>query len=178
MFLTVGAPHVELFHQGGGAEALRIYVTEGLVRRCQDDAQLAAVLCHELGKVACERQTLLRPAGRPAGDDRRAEGGVGNDAGGSFGPPDGTRLLEEGKKERQRRQKAATPTPDVLARRYLARADFPPKALTAVAPLLREAEQTYLVEKHLQPAEEPVRLLPAESAAQPVWRAGDQAGPR
>jgi predicted Zn-dependent protease len=162
MFLTVGAPHVEIFHQGGGARPLHVYVTEGLVRRCKDDAELAAVLCHEMARIVNERATLDGPDNKQPGEDRLA--GVGNDAGGAFGPPDGTRLLEQGSKERQRPRKKAPPSVEDIARRFLTRAGYAPEALAVVAPLLREAEKSYVVEKHLQPGEAPVRLLSAGSA--------------
>src|SRR5262245_41303759 len=44
LFRTIGAPRPEIFHRG----TEDVYVTEGLVRLCETDGQLAAVLCAEL----------------------------------------------------------------------------------------------------------------------------------
>ncbi len=57
-FTTIGAPWEEIFHRGDKA----VFITEGLVRDCLTDGQLAAVLCHELGKIAAERQELAMTA--------------------------------------------------------------------------------------------------------------------
>ena len=50
VFLTIGLPEPMVFHQGTG----QIVVSEGLVNRCGSEAELAAVICHELGKMAAE----------------------------------------------------------------------------------------------------------------------------
>ncbi len=46
VFTTIGALSEEIFHQDDKA----VFITEGLVRECRTDGQLAAVLCHELGR--------------------------------------------------------------------------------------------------------------------------------
>src|SRR5262249_58343596 len=60
MFRTIGAPQPEIFHQG----TAEIKITEGLVRQCRSDAELAVVLCYELGKMVSERESLARPWNR------------------------------------------------------------------------------------------------------------------
>src|SRR5580765_5242411 len=47
MFRTIGAPQAEIFHRGTND----IFITEGLVRQCTTEGQLAAILCTELGKA-------------------------------------------------------------------------------------------------------------------------------
>src|SRR5262249_57902882 len=47
VFRTIGAPQLEVFHRG----TLEVIVTEGLVQQCPDEGRLAAVLCHELGRM-------------------------------------------------------------------------------------------------------------------------------
>src|SRR5262245_51077422 len=37
--ITVGLPHVEIFHQGGGVDSYHVYVSEGLVKRCRTDEE-------------------------------------------------------------------------------------------------------------------------------------------
>src|SRR5262249_39695897 len=52
LFHTIGAPQPEVFHRGTSD----VWVTEGLVRQCATDGQLAALLCLELGKMVAERE--------------------------------------------------------------------------------------------------------------------------
>src|SRR5437879_3739195 len=55
LFRTIGAPRPEVFHRGTDD----VYVTEGLVRLCETDGQLAAVLCAELAKMVAEREAEI-----------------------------------------------------------------------------------------------------------------------
>ena len=71
MFHTIGAPHVEVFHRGTN----EVFVTEGLVKQCCTDGQLAAVLSVELGKMIREREANVPNSVRtrdalPPMDDR------------------------------------------------------------------------------------------------------------
>ena len=59
LFTTVGGREVGerelvLFHNG----TEQLYISEGLVTKCQSDAELAAVLCSELGQMVAEKRTL------------------------------------------------------------------------------------------------------------------------
>src|SRR5437867_4663009 len=51
LFSTIGTPQPALFHKG----TAEILITEGLVKQCASDGQLAALLCHELGEMVSER---------------------------------------------------------------------------------------------------------------------------
>src|SRR5687768_2038812 len=51
LFATIGAPQPEVFH----VDNRLVYVTEGLVKQCRSEAELAAVLSAELGKMVAER---------------------------------------------------------------------------------------------------------------------------
>src|SRR5205814_3578198 len=67
MFQTVGVAEPEIFHAG----TTRIVITQGLVDLCQvgddkTDAELAAVLCFELGKMVAEREAVAPLNKRPA----------------------------------------------------------------------------------------------------------------
>jgi hypothetical protein len=153
VFITVGSPEPEIFHKGGMLEGYQVVITEGLANRCRDDAQLAAVLCAELGKLVSEREALASPAVRQAEERPPPSESIGFDAGGTFGPPDGTRVMELAKYE-SKRPRAGTPPfppppPEVLARKYLTRAGFDAQALGDVAPLLRQAEDTFKVERQM-----------------------------
>jgi hypothetical protein len=146
IFSTVGvAPQEEVFHRG---EA-EVVITEKLARRCQTEGQLAAVLAHELGRMASERAALAAAApdrGPPA------DVPVGKDSGGAFGAPDGVHLAELAKYEQKRKAReapAAPPNPAALARAYLKKAGYDPADLDAVAPLLHAAEQHAALEKQM-----------------------------
>src|SRR5262249_35866318 len=52
LFRTIGAPTPEIFHQG----TREVLITEGLVKQCPSEGQLAAVLSRELGKMVSERE--------------------------------------------------------------------------------------------------------------------------
>jgi predicted Zn-dependent protease len=149
LFITVGSPKPEIFHRGGGVEGYQIYVSEGLVDRCKDDAELAAVLSLEIGKIVGEREALAR-SGKPVDKPPPISESIGNDVAGSFGSPDGTHAMELARLEQERKKAGPLPPPDKLARRYLEQAGYQPGVVDDVAPLLRQAEDNFVVEKHLE----------------------------
>jgi hypothetical protein len=151
VFLTVGAPAPEIFHQGDR----QVVITEGLARQCKTEGQLAAVLATELAKMASERRALAGASLPDPGLPISAP--VGNDSRGAFGSPDATGLMELAKYEQQhkRRQEiaAAPPAPPAdLAKGYLKRAGYDPADADAVAPLLRAAEGNAAVERAMTAA--------------------------
>jgi hypothetical protein len=150
LFITVGAPHHEIFHQG----TTSITITEGLVKQCNTDGQLAAALCSELGKMSAERQaTALAQAHRPPRFEAM-DVHVGNDYGGSFGPADRSDLAERAKLERDFGPSDASQAPDphVLAQAYLVRAGYPAADLEVIEPLLHSAEGNNRLEKQVNGA--------------------------
>src|SRR5438105_1247575 len=56
LFHTVGVKDAVLFHRGPD----ELFISEGLAGRCKTDAELAAVLCSELGKMKADRQSARR----------------------------------------------------------------------------------------------------------------------
>ena len=146
VFTTIGAPLEEIFHQDDKA----VFVTEGLVRQCRTDGQLAAVLCHELAKMAAERQEQAAP---PPDHGPPMDAPVGTDYGGAFGPPDGTRAMELAVYERKHRKlteaAAAPPDVDALARALLEKSGGAPADWQAAAPLLRAADEHMAFEKQM-----------------------------
>jgi hypothetical protein len=143
-FCTIGSPKEEIIHRGNHD----VFITEGLVRRCETDGQLAAVLCLELGKMVAERESLADPLTRMKPAYVPIDMPVGNDASGPFGSPDGTRRMELSKFEEQQRQKAEAPppSPDSLARSYLRKAKFAPTDLDDIAAALRAADGNITLE--------------------------------
>ena len=137
-FISVGQPKEEIYHRG----IRDVFITEGLVRRCETDGRLAAVLSLELGKMIAEREASVDPMSRLRDERGPADVPVGSDYGGSFGPPDGTRRMELIKFAAQARRRAdgPPPSPEVLARIYLDRAGFKPTELDEV--LLKDDKVT------------------------------------
>jgi len=148
VFRTIGAPQAEIFHNG----TAEIDITSGLVQQCTTDGQLAAVLCHELGKMVSEREVLAGPTVRKPERRPPIDVPVGNDNAGSYGAADLTRQAELAKFDQDRRAAAEPlppPDPDKLARIYLGRAQFTESELDQAAPLLRAAAANGTFEKQL-----------------------------
>lgn len=146
-FATIGSPSVEIFH----VDTSVVYVTAGLVNKCASEADLAAVLSLELGKMVAEREAMtprqtrqpdvLPPIHMPIGNDRYP------------GNTDLTHLAEQGKHELahpRKPRRLPPPDPAVLARTYLEKAGYPKEQLDVVAPLLRTAEQNVDLERQFR----------------------------
>ncbi len=58
---VIGAAEPEIFHIDQV-----VYLTEGLVQQCHGEAELAAVLANELGKIVSEREAAVSAAARAA----------------------------------------------------------------------------------------------------------------
>lgn len=152
LFRTIGAPHAEIFH----VSTTQLCITEGLVKQCATEGQLAAVLSVELGKMVAEREALAGPQARSGEGLPPADVRIGNDLGGRFGAADATHLAELAKYEKERRKPgspAALPVPREVARTCLLKAGFTAADLDAVAPLLQTTTANSQLEKQLtQPA--------------------------
>jgi hypothetical protein len=145
-FATIGKDHPEIFHQG----TMIVYITEGLVKRCKGEGQLAALLCLELGKMVAEREAL---GPRPGEAEAPLQVAIGNTA--SPGAVDLVALAERGKFENDRKRVAKRrqpPDPAALAATYLRNSGHGSDELLAVGPLLAEAEKNYLIEKQFNGA--------------------------
>lgn len=143
-FMTVGLPQPAIFHRGSD----EIAISEGLVKQCATDNQLAAVLCLELGRMVSEREALAGPQGRKPEYEPPIDSRVGNDGVGAGNTADLTRRGELAKYDQERRRPTLPPDPQLLARSYLMKAGYPAEELDAVAPLLRSATNTAM-EKQL-----------------------------
>jgi predicted Zn-dependent protease len=141
-FILVGRPDEEIFHREKD-----ILITEGLAQKCQSEAQLAAVLCHELGKMVSEREGVERF--RLRADDRSppVDVPVGNDYHGVLGAADNTHQIELARYEQERKNRRSKP--EDLARAYLIKAGYKASDLTDVGPLLRAADRNASVEKQM-----------------------------
>jgi hypothetical protein len=145
-YLTIGSPQPEIFHRG----VSEILITEGLAKECKTDAQLAAVISMELGRMVAERMAEPGPSVR---DEPPIELRVGNDGGGSFGDADQLRRAEMAtykKQERQRmRQAASMADPKSLAATILQRAGFAPADLDSASQILEEASNNRTLAKQV-----------------------------
>jgi len=147
-FATIGnAARPEVFHMGSGV----VYVTDSLVRRCPTDAELAAVLSLELGKMVARREAAATPEMRNPDRLPPIQTPIGN--AGQFTNPDLVSHVELAKyeKERPRKQKdVPRPHPESLARGYLEKAGFLAADLETVQPLLQEAQNHATLERQFK----------------------------
>jgi hypothetical protein len=156
---TVGAPdQVEIFSQVSG-EHCAVFVTLGLIKKCKNDSQLAAVICQELGKAVAQHinEANLKLQERMEASAAPASVPIGNDLCGRFGPTGGVMPAEMERQDRLRKLSGRTSAPpaDSLARIYLSKAGFDPQDLEATQPLLREASRNTALEKQMVPAAKP-----------------------
>jgi hypothetical protein len=151
LFTTIGAPltpdaahPAELFHRGTSD----VYITEALARCCTTDAELAALLCMELGRMIAEREARVGPTHAP--DDQPPPNvSIAGDTG-----ADQTRMAELARFEARRRQqhRPAAPValdPRHLASEYLQKAGYAPQTLDRVAPLLSAAQRQGTLEQQI-----------------------------
>lgn len=138
LFHTVGVKEPVLFHRGHG----ELFISEGLVSRCKSDAELAAILCSELGRMKAERHGARR-----AGRDTDPFPEVGKDA-----PP-------AAKPQPQIDPTTAAPDAQTFARELMTGSGFDPAELDRVEPLLKEAAKNDSLRKQM-----------AGAAAAPQWR--------
>jgi hypothetical protein len=143
-FATIGLETPEIFHQ----RSLAVFVTEGLLKQCKTEGELAALLCLELGKMAAEREAGAAFKARQAEGRAPMEVPIGN--AGQLGAMDGVHQVEMARYEQRRPRRAPPPEPQTLARLYLEKAGFAKTELDSVAPLLRTAERNYTVEKQFK----------------------------
>jgi hypothetical protein len=145
-FQTYGRKEPEIFHP----DPHGVFITEGLVERCKTDAELAAVLATELGKMSAERRAADRmhipdPLQTP-GDSGGTlmAGGVSSDQNQL-----GMQALIDQKTRRNLGRPGPNENPHALAQQILTSAGKDPKALDEIAPILREAGRNHYMAEHL-----------------------------
>jgi hypothetical protein len=136
VFMTIGLKEPMVFHRGAG----QIVISEALVDRCPTDAELAAVVCWELAKVA-----VAHPPERRVDTDSVPTGPLARDVVGGTYEPDMTRLAEEARFDRRpargsRPGREPRPDAKTLAQNFYAKTGRNPDDLARLELLLRDAE--------------------------------------
>jgi hypothetical protein len=135
---AIGSADPEIFHVGCN----RIFITEGLVRQCQTDGQLAAVLANEMGKIVAERDGATNDQARNPERPPPIYVPIGGPGGGR--DLDGTFYNEMARQEKlypKQTKKLPPPNPQMVGRGILERAGFQRTELDAVQPILQNAER-------------------------------------
>jgi len=73
---VIGVPEAVLFHRG----ANELFISEGLVKKCKTEAELAAVLCTELGRMMSQKRAAVAVGRAPEPIPEIALPGIGSDA--------------------------------------------------------------------------------------------------
>jgi hypothetical protein len=156
LFMAIGVKESVLFHIG----TEQLVISEGLVEKCGSDAELAAVLCSELGQMVAEKRTA-KALGREV--DPIPDAGYG---GGSVFP--GGTAYDAGQQanlayhERKYPRGGGKPDPvdaTNTARELLRGSGYSPAELDRVEGLLKQSERGEQLRKQM-----------GSSAPPPVWQ--------
>lgn len=152
-FATAGVPETVLFHRGTEL----IVVSEGLVKKCKNDAELAAVLCTELGQMVAENQSLRRAKNEPIPES--ALPGGASPASGSPSDPGLQAELAFRERGRPRAPRISeTESAAKLSRELLRGTGFDPAEYDRVEPLVKQSDRGVALRKQM-----------SESAPPPKW---------
>jgi hypothetical protein len=136
--VAISSSEPEIFHKGLNY----IYITDALVKQCETDAILAAVLANEMGKMISEREKGIADqirAPEPMLPPSVPIGGLGNSR-----EADPTRYVEMAFFEKEHPKTPARlppPNPQVVARSILEKAGFQSTDLDAAWPILQNAQR-------------------------------------
>lgn len=145
LFFTIGVKEAVLFHRGPE----QLVISEGLVEKCKSDAELAAVLCSELGQMVAEKRAA-KAVGRDVDPIPDATHGAGPFPGGSA--YDAGQMANLAFHERQHPRGAARPDPidaAKTARELLSGAGYSPAELDRVEPLLKQSDRGEKLKKQM-----------------------------
>ena len=144
LFETVGIPEQVLFHRGSA----ELIVSEGTVKQCKSDGELAAVLCTELAQMMAEKKSARR-----VGSERDSfpEVSVPTSSGLAGGTPDDpARAAERAFLEKQRRQaNGETSDPAKLARDLMSGAGYDPAELERIAPIVKQSSRGLAIQRQM-----------------------------
>ncbi len=146
LFMTIGVKESVLFHRG----TEELIISEGLVEKCKSDAELAAVLCSELGQMVAEKRGA-KAVGRDVDPIPDATFGAGPLFPGGTAVDAGQQVNLAYHDQRHPRG-AARPDPidaAKTARELLTGAGYSPAELDRVEPLLKQSARGELLKKQL-----------------------------
>lgn len=145
---AIGSGDPEVFHIGPN-----VYITEGLVKQCQTEGQLAGVIANELGRMISERESIIsdhiRQPERPLPIDLPIGGTSFNR------DRNPLREVELGRYEQRypkQSKKLERPNPEHVARTILERAGYERTELDAAIPLLQNADRYAAVQNQFKGA--------------------------
>jgi predicted Zn-dependent protease len=152
-FYTMGVPESVLFHRGPE----ELFISEGLVNLCKSDAELAAVLCSELGQMVVEKKAV-RKAG--AARDSIPESNLQNGAQVGSIPVDTGRQAELAYQEQRSKSASSIDPVDAAkqARTLLSTAGFDAATFDQIQPLLKLSDRGAILRKQM-----------SGSAPAPTW---------
>jgi hypothetical protein len=153
LFTTAGVKEDVLFHRGG-----QIFISEGLVEKCKTDAELAAVLCSEMGQIIAEVKAA-KAVGRDVSPIPDASFGSGPALGGT--PFDAGRQVDMAYHEKRYPRGASTTGADATAtaRELLKGAGYSPAELDRVEGLVKQSNRGKELKKEI-----------SGSAPPPTWQ--------
>jgi hypothetical protein len=135
---AIGSADPEIFHTGYN----QIFITEGLVRQCQTDGQLAAVLANELGKIVSEREAAVSDQARNPERPPPIYVPIGVPGGGRDADPTFyAQMAMQEKLYPKQTKKLPPPNPQMVARGILERAGYQRTELDGALPILQNAER-------------------------------------
>ena len=149
LFATIGVATPEIFH----TDLTMVYVTEGLVKQCRGEPELAAVLAHELGRMLSEREAALSRDTRTNEPLPPVPLPIGSMGSPMAADPNYTMEMARYEKEHPRAaRKKPLPPPDprLVAGVLLEQAGFQKTDLDTVAPILGAAEQNCTLERQFK----------------------------
>jgi hypothetical protein len=148
-FAAFGSDKPELFH----VDQKMVCVTDGLVKKLTSEADLAAALSFELGRMVAEREARVKQDLKTAAVRAPIQTQVGN--AGQFVGPDMSAAVEMARYDqaRQDAKKSALivrPDPELLARDCLEKAGFQRTDYDRIQPTLAEAAKNASLERQVK----------------------------
>lgn len=150
LFHTIGVKENVLFHIGPE----RLVISEGLVEQCKTDAELAAVLCSELGQMVSEKRTA-KALGRDVDPIPDATHGAGLPGGSPFDAGQQVNLAYHDKQFPRGGQRPDPIDAKRTARELLVDAGYSPAELDRVEPLLKQSERGEQLKKQMSASAPP-----------------------
>ncbi len=153
-FMTLGVKENVLFHRG----TEELIISEGLIEKCKNDSELAAVLCAEMGKMVAEKRAAKSVQGKekPVADDTFGAGSLSGS-----NPYDAGKLASRAFHDRDQARDAvakAAADANAVARDLLKGSGFSPAEMDRVEPLLKPTERGEKIRKQMGGA-----------APEPIW---------